>query len=162
MKYMGSIVLTLLIMVTASAHRLPKLILSTQQKNMLVEAYQLGGLRFAAIILEESSGCAVLHGQLDPLAFGCGQLHQDTADGIAGKHVSRKTLMHNCYLNMQIAVEQLNRCTKIFGKFGGITCYKWGIPASLTFSPWRLIHSRYLRAIEFRMRQLQALPISED
>ncbi len=136
--------------------------LSHQQEVAIIEAYRLGGLRFAAIILQESSACAFLHGKLDPRAFGCGQLHQSTADGVAGTHVSRWMLVHDWDLNLELAAHELKRCTAMFGPFGGITCYKFGIPASQGLTPQFLGNSHYLHTIERRMRELQKLPVSED
>ncbi len=137
-------------------------VFTPQQKQAIVEAYRLGGLRFAAIIYQESSGCAFLHGKLDPYAFGCSQLHHDTADGIAGAHVSTHILMHDYDLNLHIGAEQLRRCTVLFGKFGGITCYNAGIPVARRMTPYQRNHSPYLHAIERRIRELKALPLSTE
>ncbi len=139
----------------------PALHLSAEQTAAIVDAYRVGGIRLAAIVLQESSGCLQLTGDGGD-AYGCAQLHLDTAEHVVGSRVSAWMLAHDYGLNVRIAAIYLNECTQLYGYKGGITCYHVGIPAARVMTPHALIHSSYLRTIERRMIELKNLPLSTD
>ncbi len=130
-----------------------------QQKVELVEAYQDGGYRLAAIILQESSACEIVHSPIDPLACGCGGVHAETADGVVGSEVSCAFMNIDWDFSIRVAELYLERCTELFGRWGGISCFNSGIPAARRMTPYQRNHSPYLHAIERRIRELQTLPL---
>ena len=135
------------------------LLLTHWQTVELVEAYQYGGYRLAAIILQESSACEVVHSPIDPLACGCAGVHADTADYVVGSKVSCAFMNIDWDFSIRVGELYLQRCTELFGRAGGIACYNLGIPKARTLTQYQLTHSPYLRIIERRIRELQTLPL---
>lgn len=135
--------------------------LSPFQQQMEIYAYRVGGLRLAAIILNESSGCTQLHG-IDSHAHGCGQMHTKTLWHVAQFKMSPWWLDHDYEMSIRAENLYLQECTRDFGWRGGISCYHMGLPAASHMTYYQLNHSPYLATIERRMRELQALPLSEN
>ena len=140
-----------------SAPRGPSL--SHWQTVELVEAYQYGGYRLAGIILQESSACEVVHSPIDPLACGCSGIHAATASMLIGSDVSCAFLDIDWDFSIRVAELYVQRCTELYGRLGGITCYNVGETAAHTMTIWQRNHSPYLKAIERRIRELQRLPL---
>ena len=140
-----------------SAPRGPSL--SHWQTVELVEAYQYGGYRLAGIILQESSACEVVHSPIDPLACGCSGIHAATASMLIGSDVSCAFLDIDWDFSIRVAELYLQRCTELFGRAAGISCYTLGIPKARTLTHYQLTHSPYLHTIERRIRELQTLPL---
>ncbi len=155
-----SAVVVLLCAVSSWAMGAPRSpVFTPQQKVELIEAYQDGGYRLAGIILQESSACEIVHSSIDPLACGCGGVHAETADTVVGSQVSCAFMDIDWDFSIRVAELYLERCTELFGRQAGITCYNVGIPAAHAMTPYQRNHSPYLHAIERRIRELQALPL---
>lgn len=140
--------------------------LTGQQVHILNLALNAGepqhdGMTLAAIIWTESSFCAHIHG-IDHRAQGCAQLHQSTANQVAGRKVSRWRLTHDRRLNLHLAALYLRSCLDRFGYRGGITCFHLGIPAAARVPKRSLLHNVYLRTVLRHVRELEHLPVDED
>jgi hypothetical protein len=138
-----------------------RLTLSRFQSQMLVYAYQIGGYRLAAIILQESSACTRLHGD-GGKAHGCGQMHSKTWQYVAGFKAAPWWLDHDPWLAIRAANLYLQECTKEFGEWGGITCYETGAPKARHLSYYELNHSAYLEKVERRITELRQLPLDTE
>lgn len=136
--------------------------LSLQQKQVIVDAYQIGGERLAAIILQETSACAVVHSDVDPLACGCGGTHTGTAESVVGAQVACAFLNIDWDFSIRVAELYLEKCTLLFGERGGLTCYNVGIPKAKTLTSYQLNHSSYQRIIRHRIEEIDALPRDPD
>ena len=137
-------------------------VLSALQKHEIVYAYQRGGMRLAAIVYQESSGCVFLRDKSNRLVYGCGHLNINTVAKVVGFPVNSWMLTHDFELNINIAAELLNQCTQVFGFYGGITCYYSGAPAARAMTRYQLLHSQYLATIQTRMMELQAIPVDTE
>ena len=130
--------------------------LSRDQAQFIAYADRVGGLRLAAIILQESSACQTNRGDHGH-AHGCGQMHTDTFRHVAGFKASVWWLDHDPWLSIRAANLYLRECTRLYGYWQGIECFNIGIPAM------KKPHTNdYLHRIEYRMNQLQHLPLSES
>lgn len=136
--------------------------LNMVQEQAIVYAYRIGGMRLAAIVYQESSGCVILRGKVDHLALGCAGLHQQTANNVPFYHATVWSLQHDFRLNIDIAERVLAECTNAFGFYGGITCYWSGIPVAQAMGRYKRLHSGYLAIIRQRMMELQDIPVDTE
>lgn len=132
------------------------------QKQELVEAYQDGGIRLAGIILQETSACAVVHSDIDPLACGCGGTHTDTAASVVGSEVACQFLDVDWGFSIRVAALYLERCTELFGDDGGLAAYWMGIPKAKTLTSRELLKTPYIGVIHKRMHELDTLTWSTE
>jgi hypothetical protein len=138
-----------------------RLTLSHFQSQMLVYAYRIGGYRLAGIILQESSGCKHIHGDKGK-AFGCGQMHKETWHHVATFDASTWWLLHDPWMAISAANLYLDECTRAFGELGGISCYRYGMPAASNMKAYELNHSAYLEKVERRITELRQLPLDTE
>lgn len=140
---------------------MPSLHLSHTQAYAIVQAYRIGGMALAAVVLQESSACERMHGA-DPLGVGCSQIHLATARGVTHEPIGEWMLASDWQLNMAAGEDYLVHCANLFGWPGAFTCYHLGVPAARAMGAAARDHSDYVREIDYRIRQLESLPISED
>lgn len=163
-KVLAAVMSALLVFVsprtTLLASSLPSL--NVYQKQVLVEAYRLGGYRLAGIILQETSACAENNHNRDPMGCGCGSVHLDTAQTVVGYKVSCDFLNIDWDFSIRVANLYLQKCTELFGPDGGLAAYQLGIPKARGLARRQLLARPYIGVIHGRIQELQSLPLDTD
>ncbi len=114
------------------------------------------GYTFTSIIGVESNFCKTKHG-IDPLGNGCSQIHQRTAEIITGiPFISRKILITNDRVNLDIALEYLRFCFFTFHNnwVDGVLCYNKGPTGVQNIPPWERSKEDYVKKVRTEMLRL--------
>lgn len=146
--------LALLLLVCSGPTFSRPLHLSYHQQTNLVVAYNIGrtyGVQdyLPAVVMTESSLCTNLHNKrIDPLGWGCGQVHLQTLRRVSHRQWTVRELMLQPKLNLELSAMILRECFERYGygTLRGISCYNTGIAGH--------IHRSYVKKVQMYRTRL--------